>query len=188
MTKATEKSPAELREQVADLRRDLEALQAKVERMPGYENDDQSELAEPEAKGKGEVAPFEAVPIEIGAEDLKSVRAMTEKDAQQIIVKTKSANINVAGKTTPEKATLKNQKITVPAPTNLGEDQLVVIDLINKDGGKLFTLACVKTTQGLRTAQCCFAKKIPSARRRKITPATDRFELFYLVKYRWPLA
>ena len=33
MTKATE----ELGEQVADLRRDLDALQAKVELMPGYE-------------------------------------------------------------------------------------------------------------------------------------------------------
>jgi hypothetical protein len=150
MTKAMEKELAYLREQVAALRGDLDALQAKVERMPGYENDDQSELAELEAKGKGEVAPIEVAPIEIGAEDLKFVRAMTEKDAQQIIVQTKSVKINVADKTTLEKATLKNQKITVPAPTNLGESQLVVIDLINKDGGKLFTLAYVKTNaQGL---------------------------------------
>jgi hypothetical protein len=139
MTKATE----ELREQVADLRRDLDALQVKVERMPGYEK---SELAELEAKGKGEVAPIEVVRIEIGAENLKYVRAMTEKEAQQIIVQTKSVRINVADKTTIEKATLENQKITVPVPvpTNLGEGQLVVIDLINKDGRK-FTLAYVKT-------------------------------------------
>ena len=47
--------------------------------------------------------------------------------------------------------TPENQKITVEAPTNLGDGQLVVIDLINKDGGKIITLAYdVKTNaQGL---------------------------------------
>lgn len=129
MTNATEKK-------LAELRRDLEALRAEVERMPGYEK---SELAELEA-------PIEVAQIEIGAKVLNSVRAMTEKDAQQIIAQTKSVKINVAGKTTLEKVTPEKQKITVPVPvpTNLGEGQLVVIELINKDGGK-FTLAYVKT-------------------------------------------
>ena len=56
---------------------------------------------------------IEVVPIEIGAEVLRSVRAMTEKDALQIIVQTKRVKINVADKTTIKKATLENQKITV---------------------------------------------------------------------------
>jgi len=148
MTKAVETELAYLRERVEALEGDLDALRVKVERMPGYE---EAELAELEAKGNDEVEPIEVAQIEIGAEALNSVRAMTEKDAQQIIVQTKSVKINVAGKTTLEKVTPENKKITVPVsvPTNLGEGQLVVIDLINKVGGK-FTLAYVKTTaQGL---------------------------------------
>ncbi|MET4022969.1 hypothetical protein [Bradyrhizobium sp. S3.2.12] len=147
-----------LREQVAALRGDLDALQAKVERMPGYEK---SELAV-EAKGKGEVAPIEVAQIKIGAKDLIFVLAtMTEKYAQQIIVQTKIVKINVAGKTTEEKATLEKEKITVPVPvpTNLGEGQLVVIDLINKDGGK-FTLAYMKTNaEGLKLRGAAEQKK-----------------------------
>ena len=83
-----------LREQVAALRGDLDALQAKVERMPGYEK---SELAELEAKGKGEVAPIEVVRIEIGAENLKYVRAMTEDEAPQITDET--TKVIIKGKT-----------------------------------------------------------------------------------------
>ena len=148
-----------LREQVEALRGDLDALQAKVERMPGYEK---SELAVREAKGKGVVASIEVVKIEIGAKDLIFVLAtMTEKYAQQIIVQTKIVKINVAGKTTEEKATLEKEKITVPVPvpTNLGEGQLVVIDLINKDGGK-FTLAYMKTNaEGLKLRGAAEQKK-----------------------------
>jgi hypothetical protein len=168
MAKAAKKNQADLREPVAAQQRELDALRAKVEGTPEagkappeapdeprsqHENDDQSELAtlkarlaELEAKEKGVVAP-----IEIDIEVLKSVRAMTEKDAQQIIEQTKRVKINVVDEITLKDVTPKNQRITVPAPTNLGEGLLVIIDLINKDGGKIITLAYdVKTNaQGL---------------------------------------
>ena len=127
MTKAAEKNQADLadlREQLAAKERELDALRAKVKGTP--------------EAGK---APPEVAPIEIDAEVLKSVRAMTEEDAQKIIGQTKRVKINVVDEITLKDVTLKNQKITVPAPTNLGEGQLVVIDLINKDWGKIITLA-----------------------------------------------
>jgi len=159
MTKAVETELAYLRERVEALEGDLDALRVKVERMPGYE---EAELAELEAKGNDEVEPIEVAQIKIGAHDLIFVLAtMTEKYAQQIIVQTKIVKINVAGKTTEEKATLEKEKITVPVPvpTNLGEGQLVVIDLINKDGGK-FTLAYMKTNaEGLKLRGAAEQKK-----------------------------
>jgi hypothetical protein len=66
---------------------------------------------------------------------------MTEKDALQIIVQTKRVKINVVDEITLKDVTLKNQKITVQAPTDLGEGLLVVIDLINERWGKIITLA-----------------------------------------------
>jgi hypothetical protein len=76
---------------------------------------------------------------------------MTEKDALQIIEQTKRVTVNVVDEITLKEVTLKNQKITVPAPTDLGEGLLVVIDLINERWGKIITLAYdVKTNaQGL---------------------------------------
>jgi hypothetical protein len=157
MAKAAKKNQADLREPVAAQQGELDALRAKVEGTPEggkappeapdeprsqYENDDQSELAtlrarlaELEAKEKGVVAP-----IEIDIEALKSV-AMTEKDAQQTIEQTKRVRINVVDEITLKDVTPKNQRITVPAPTNLGEGLLVVIDLFNKHGRKIITLA-----------------------------------------------
>jgi hypothetical protein len=152
---------------IAAQQRELDALRAKVEGTPEagkappkapdeprsqYENDNQLELAtlrarlaKPEAKEKGVVAP-----IEIDAEVLKSVLAMTENDAQQIIEQTKRAMINVRGEITLNDVTLKNQTITVPAPTNLSEGLLVLIDLIDEHGGRIITLAYdVKNAQGL---------------------------------------
>ncbi len=61
---------------------------------------------------------------------------MTEKDALQIIVQTKRVKINVVDEITLKDVTLKNQKITVQAPTDLGEGLLVVIDLINERLGE----------------------------------------------------
>ena len=101
---------------------------------------------------------------------------MTEKDAQQIIEQTKRVKINVVDKITLKDVTLKNQKITVQAPTDLGEGLLVVIDLINKDWGKIITLAYdVKANEQGLISYCAMPlrkknsvskkKKIPSARR-----------------------
>jgi len=143
MDKATEKNLADLRELVAAQQMKLDALWAKVEGAPEAGKElatIKARMAELDVKEKKGVV----APIEIGTEVLRSVRAMTEKDALQIIVQTKRVKINVVDEITLKDVTLKNQKITVPAPTNLGEGQLVVIDLINKDGRK-FTLAYVKT-------------------------------------------
>jgi hypothetical protein len=142
MAKGTKKNQADLRELVAAQQRELDALRAKLEGTP------EAGKAPPEveAKEKGVVPP-----IEIDIEALKSVRAMTEKDAQQIIEQTKRVKINVVNEITLKDVTPENQRITVPAPTNLGEGLLVVIDLINEHGGKIITLAYdVKTNaQGL---------------------------------------
>ena len=137
MTKAAEKNQADLREQIAAQQRELDALRAKLKGMP------EAGKAPPEEKG---------VVIEIDAEVLKSVRAMT--DAQQKIVQTKRVKINVDDKITQMEVTLENKKITVPAPANLGEGQFVVIDLINKDGGKIITLAYEVKTNAQDFSNC----------------------------------
>jgi len=134
MTKAAEKNQADLRELAAAQEKELTALRAKLKGTP-----------------EGGKAPPEVAPIEIDVEVLKSVRAMTEKEAQQIIEQTKRVKIDVSGEITRQDVTPENQQITVPAPTNLSEGQLVLIDLIKEDWGKIITLAYdVKTNaQGL---------------------------------------
>ena len=80
-------------------------------------------------------------PITIDVQILKSVHAMTEDKARQIIEETKKVRIN--GDTLIESDSQKDgftcermddQRITLDAPTNLG-DGLVVIDLISERGG-----------------------------------------------------
>lgn len=140
MDKATEKNLADLRELVAAQQMKLDALWAKVEGAPEAGKElatIKARMAELDVKEKKGVV----APIEIGTEVLRSVRAMTEKDALQIIVQTKRVKINVVDEITLKDVTLKNQKITVQAPTDLGEGLLVVIDLINERWGKIITLA-----------------------------------------------
>jgi hypothetical protein len=82
-------------------------------------------------KDGGTLAKFDSQrPITIDIEVLKSVHAMTEDEAQQIIRKTERVRIN-EDKLIHVKEP-KNQGIVVP--TNLG-DGLLVIDLINEHGG-----------------------------------------------------
>ncbi|MFK4529808.1 hypothetical protein ABIF90_007789 [Bradyrhizobium japonicum] len=148
MTNATEKELADLREQVAAQKKTIAAQQRELDAL-------RSKAKGTSVAGK---APTEVALIEIYAKDLKSVRAMTEEEAQQKIEKTKSVKIDVAGEITRQDVTPENKKITVTAPTNLREGQLVVIDLFDKDGGKIINLAYdVKTNEqelclGLRNA------------------------------------
>ena len=75
--------------------------------------------------------------ITINIEVLKSVQAMTEDEARHTIEQTERVRINEGPLTGVKKP--ENQKITVEAPTNLGDGPLI-IDLIDKHGG-ITTLA-----------------------------------------------
>jgi hypothetical protein len=79
--------------------------------------------------------------IQIDIEVLKSVHAVTEEEARQIINQTKRVRINQDTLIEPASPKdgfkwkrMDNQSITVEAPPNLG-DGLLVIDLINEHGG-----------------------------------------------------
>ena len=68
--------------------------------------------------------------IQIDIEVLKSVRSMTEDKARQIIDQTKKVRNDSK---TPIDVTPVNQRITVEAPTDLGDGPLV-IDLLTNAG------------------------------------------------------
>jgi hypothetical protein len=79
--------------------------------------------------------------IQIDIEVLKSIHAVTEERARQIINQTERVRINentllelASPKDGFEWERMANQSITVEAPPNLG-DGLLVIDLINEYGG-----------------------------------------------------
>jgi hypothetical protein len=83
--------------------------------------------------------------IPIDVEGLKSVLSIDDKAAQQIIEQTDRLRINentlVEPKCQKDGFTWEcmDQRITVEAPTNLG-DGLLVIELIDKPGGTIKTL------------------------------------------------
>jgi hypothetical protein len=79
--------------------------------------------------------------IQIDIKVLKSIHAVTEEEARQIINQTKRVRINQETLIEPaspkdgfEWKRMDDQSITVEAPPNLG-DGLLVIDLINEYGG-----------------------------------------------------